>query len=437
MKTAIVPSLTSILLLCIAVPLTVAQQPKQQTSGPLYRVTVVERTVKAVNYQYRSEEPTLIDFRGTVLLPQLKGEASVDARQGRTEIDAKLSGFTPPQRFGPEYMTYVLWAITPEGAPHNIAELIPDSSGKVRTRVTTDLLAFALIVTAELYSAVRQPSDVVVAENEVRPDTVGKIVPVDAKLDLLQRGQYTWHVPSNPDGLPANAPKISGHEYDALTELYQAQNAVNIAASSNAERYAPETFARARQLLADAQQLHDRKADFRRIVQSAREAAQTAEDARVISDKRQREEQYQSASSTISQAQAELSRARQEKERALEEAQLAQSQADAAIAARERVEAQSVVRTPVIQAPSQGADNREQDRLQMAEARKRDSRARLLAELKGSLPTLDSSRGLVATISYDGFRGAELQESAAGHLALVATILSRHPDLHITVEGHS
>ena len=147
---------------------------------PLYRVTVIERTVKAVNYQYRSG-PTQIDFRGTVLLPEAKGDATVESKAGRTEIDARFERVLAPARYGREYLTYVLWAITPEGHAKNLGEVLAGSSDKAKLHVTTDLQAFGLIVTAEPYAAVRQPSDVVVMENQIRPDTVGKIEPIHAK----------------------------------------------------------------------------------------------------------------------------------------------------------------------------------------------------------------------------------------------------------------
>ena len=73
---------------------------------PIYRVTVVERNVDAVNYQYRAG-PTKIDFRGTVLLAEGKGDATVESQRGRTEIDAKFEKLVPPTRFGREYLTYV------------------------------------------------------------------------------------------------------------------------------------------------------------------------------------------------------------------------------------------------------------------------------------------------------------------------------------------
>src|ERR1700729_1993481 len=163
--------------------LTVPLRPQEV---PIYRVTVTERTVKAINYQYRNG-PTPIDFIGTVLLPEAKGDAVVESKSGRTAIDAHVTHLPAPTRFGREYLTYVLWAITPEGHPKNLGELLPGSSDKAHVKVTTDLQAFGLIVTAEPYAAVRQPSDVVVLENQIGPDTLGSSEPIKAKYELLPR----------------------------------------------------------------------------------------------------------------------------------------------------------------------------------------------------------------------------------------------------------
>lgn len=170
-----------------AAPQPAAQQPAAQQNAPIFHVQVIERTTKAVNYRYRSG-PTWIDFKGTVLMPYAKGWAQVQSHPGRVEIDAHIDQLLPPQRFGTEYLTYVLWALTPDGRPHNLGELLTNSGDDTHVKVTTDLQAFALIVTAEPYSAVRRPSDVVVAENEIRPTTEGKVEYVNAKYELLPRG---------------------------------------------------------------------------------------------------------------------------------------------------------------------------------------------------------------------------------------------------------
>src|SRR5215469_13081557 len=289
---------------------------------PVYQVTVVQRTVKAVNYQYRAE-PTEIDFRGTVLLPDAKGHAWIQSKQGRTEVDASLERMETSQRFGLEYLTYVLWAISPEGRPHNLGEVVLGGSDKGRLRVTTELQAFALIVTAEPYAAVRTPSDVVVLENEIRPDTAGRIESVDAKYELLPRGEYTWRVSDDWKAQLANAPKVSASEYEAILELYQAQSALGFAAAAGAQQYASDTYAKAQQLLASAQEWRNKKGESRRVVEYAREAAQTAEDARVIAQQRQQQDQLQAATARAQEAEAQ---ARAESA----SAQLAKQQVEAA-----------------------------------------------------------------------------------------------------------
>ncbi|HEV1284243.1 MAG TPA: OmpA family protein [Bryobacteraceae bacterium] len=418
---------------------------------PIYQITVVERTVKAINYKYRSE-PTMIDFRGTVLLPKAKGEALVQSKQGRTEIDASLENLGTPQKFGLEYMTYVMWALTPDGRPHNIGEVVPGTRDKAKLKVTTELQAFALIVTAEPYSAVRQPSDVVVAENVVRPDTVGKIEEVEARYELLPRGLYSYHVPNQLETAVSSAPKVSMREYEALSELYQAENAIGIARNAGAERYAPNTFAKAQQLLNQAQQLEAGKKDPGRVVEDAREAAEAAEDARVIAVKHQQDEKIaraqadaEKAQQAIAQAESAARIARADAEAAQARAEAAQAQVDAERGARQRAEeeaaaarqraaqAEAAVRMQAAQAaPTVRRQQPSQD-----DAGKTALRMKLLEQLNGALPARDAARGLTATVSDSGFAGTLLKPGTSAQLARIAAILAAHPELRIEIDGHT
>ena len=279
--------------LCMAIGL--AQDPPPATAAippegtePIYHVNVVSRTTVAINYGHRTD-PTKIDFQGTVLLPQAHGEATVQSKRGTTDIDAKFERVDPPTKFGTGYLTYVLWAITPEGRPVNLGELVPNSSNKGKLHVSTDLQSFALIVTAEPYYSVTQPSDVVVLENVIRPDTVGKVEEVNARYELLPRKGFTFD-PSAP--VPnGSGQKLSMDQYEAVVALYQAQNAIQIARVAGADHYAPETFQKAQQLYRNAQYYRDKKADSKTIVMTAREAAQAAEDARTIASRRQQHPQ--------------------------------------------------------------------------------------------------------------------------------------------------
>src|SRR5579863_6009840 len=196
-------------------------EPQNTGSVPIYRITVVARTTKAINYRHRSGS-TNIDFQGTSLLPEARGKAEVASKQGAIHIDAEFKGLQSASKFGPEYLTYVLWAISPEGRPVNLGEILLNDEGKSKLDVTSDLQAFGLIVTAEPYFAVTQPSDVVVMENRVRSDTTGTIEQVDAKFELLKRGQYELNV--NPADLQ---PLILDRK--TPLELYEARNAVRIA----------------------------------------------------------------------------------------------------------------------------------------------------------------------------------------------------------------
>jgi hypothetical protein len=264
----------------------VESQGRPRDPQPIFRVTVVSRTLPAVNYGHR-EGPTKIDFQGTVLLPKAKGDATVESKRGRVSVDAKFDHLEAPTRFGREYLTYVLWAITPEGRPKNLGELLVDPSNKAHISVTTDLQSLGLLVTAEPYYAVTIPSDVVVLENVIRPDTLGVREEVNAKYDLMPRGQYTLTVqPAQLRLVTPETGKLSYDRYEAVLELYQAANAVQIAQSVGADRYATDTFNKAVGLLNDAQGLEARKGDTRAIVADAREAAQMAEDSRVLAIKR-------------------------------------------------------------------------------------------------------------------------------------------------------
>src|SRR5580658_11179946 len=212
-------------------------------SVPLYKVTVVQNSAQAINYRYLKSS-TMIDFKGTVLLADAKGSAEIKSKAGATEIDAEFENLPAATQFGPEYLTYVLWAISPEGRPTNLGELIV-KSGKSELKVTEQLQSFGLLVTAEPYFAVSEPSNVVVLENAVRKDTKGKVEPIDAKYELLQRGQYEVNI----------APSELGLTMDAKTPLaiYEARNAVRIAKAAGAETYATEAFNNAQQLLAQAE----------------------------------------------------------------------------------------------------------------------------------------------------------------------------------------
>jgi flagellar motor protein MotB len=400
----------------------------QEQGQPLYNVTVVEHTLKAINYQYRSG-PTEIDFRGTVLLPKSKGRATVESNRGHTEIDAKVQGLTAPQAFGGEFLTYVLWAISPEGAPHNLGELVANGSNDAHLRVTTDLQAFGLLVTAEPYAAVRQPSNVVVMQNEIRPETIGKIEPIAIRAELLPRGHYVLDEEKSQERLSQSGPKVSMSDYEQLSQIYQAQNALALAREVQADQLAPETYGKAEKLLEEARQKRESKAGTTFVVQSAREAAQTADDARTIALKRAQEDKVTRLEREVALARADAQAAKAELARLRATAAAAPSEP---VAVAEEPSAPEPAAAPVMTmpavpaAPAPTASVRPQ----------REFRARVLAQLKGVVETLDTPRGLVIVMPDTSFQGANLSNGPVGTVGRIAQILAP-AGVTVTVEGNT
>ena len=457
---------------------------------PVYRVTVVARTTKAINYRHRSGS-TKIDFRGTALMPEARGEAQVESKQGVIKIDAKMNKLQPATKFGPEYLTYVMWAITPEGRATNIGEVLL-SGDNSKLNATTELQSFGLIVTAEPYFAVTQPSDVVVMENFVRHDTTGTVEEVDAKYELLQRGQYTLNV--NPSDL-----KPMRLDSRVPLELFEARNAVQIARWTGAEKYAGDTFLKAVQGLQNAEGYLHSKAGKKPIGTVAREAVQMAEDARIITIKKMDEERLanerqaaaereararaETEAETQRRAQAEAEQKAEAQRRALAEAERAAAQSetertkreaeatqaaaraeaerlkretDAQRAAaqfeieragKEKADAEAARAAAVVQQQAAQADAEkarlaveEANRLrQNAENEKTELRAQLLRQLNLILETRDSARGLIVNMSDVLFDTAKysLRPGAREKLAKVSGIILGHPGLRLEVEGHT
>jgi outer membrane protein OmpA-like peptidoglycan-associated protein len=445
---------------------TAQQQPAQQEPSPLYRVTVVARTTKAINYRHLSG-PTMIDFQGTVLLPLAKGHARVESKRGAVRIQAQFEKLAPASRFGPEFLTYVLWAISPEGRADNLGEVQLEGT-KSKLDVTAQLQAFALVVTAEPYFAVTQPSEVVVLENIVRPDTVGSVEEMDAKFDLLQRSQYTY--------VQANAQPAELDPHTPLS-LAEARNAVQIAKAAGAQNYAAPSYQKAAQLLDSAESLAAHHGERKQIEMTAREAVQTAEDARAITAKRLAEERaaaerkaaearealakQQAADAERAKLEAQLAAERAAREKAEAEAarvaalaqqQAAQAEAErsrqaaeqsriaAEEAAREKANAEAARAAALAQQQAAQAEaERARRAAEQAEAEKAELRARLLAQLNTILQTSDSARGLIVNMSDVLFDTGSytLKPGAREKLAKVSGILLAHPGLQLQVEGHT
>jgi len=428
---------------------------------PLFRVTVVGRTTPAVNYRPRSGE-TKIDFDGTPLMPMAKGSAVVSGEKGYMHIDARFDKLAPPTQFGREYLTYVLWAITPEGRATNLGEVQRDDED-ARVKVTTELQAFGLILTAEPYFAVTQPSDVVVMENVLRDNTKGRAETIAAKYELLKRGSYLM----NQD---AGRLRIKPLEPGAPLDLAEARNAVELARLAGADRYAADTFNKASALLNDAEVAREKRRNRNDIMQPARQAAQTAEDARIVGLKRQEEEfqaeqrrqaaareqdaiararaeadqrrQAELNAQAAASQQADAERAKAEADRARAEADAARAQADAERQRAEAARAQAEAERQRAEASLRDAEaeaSRARETVAQAERERAELRERLRQQLNVILETRETARGLIVNLSdvlFDTGK-ATLKPGAREKLARVSGILVTHPDLKLEIEGHT
>jgi outer membrane protein OmpA-like peptidoglycan-associated protein len=400
---------------------------------PLYKIEVVARDIPAINYFHRSGS-TRIGFRGTELLPQAKGEAKVEGKLGRTVIDADFEGLTPANGFGVEYLTYVLWAITPEGRPVNLGEVLPSGSkDKSQITVTTDLQAFGLIITAEPYYAVTMPSDLVVMQNFVLEDkTQGVIEPVVAHYSLLPRGAY-----AETAGRHAVLHPITRNERSPL-ELYEAMNAIQIADAAGARKYASDSMATASTDLENAQDLDSHKGDRKQVITYAREAVQAAEDARIITIRKIKAEDDAAMLEARNRAEEEKRQAQLEAEQQAEQrkqADVAAAQSDAeAQRAREEAQRAHEEEQKAREAQQQAEPNKQQADQQVAQARER-----LRQQLNQVLQTTETARGLIVNMSdvlFD-FNKYTLKPEAREKLAKVSGILLAYPNLKLQVEGYT
>ena len=430
-----------------------------------YRAIVISRTVQAVNYEHRGKA-TKVDFAGTTLMPAADGWATVENKRGNLSITAEFGNLDKPTGFGGEYLTYIMWAISPEGRPVNLGEVLVGGNHRSKLRTTTDLQSFALIVTAEPYYAVRQPSNVVVLENVVRADTLGTTEAVNAKYELLERGGY---IPT-------------GYKFDPVVlkaklplEFFEARNAVRIAQSEGAEEYAGESYRHAVELMntadSEATARHPSSQD---LIATSRQVVQTAEDARAVAVKRidearlSSERQASRDTQVALQAQsdaADLQKQQAQADNARAQADNAQAQADTANAQAVAAKAQSDMATNQIasaaavsaatadadqahQTAQQAQSDADQARIATSVAQENERhaegdqaalRAKLADQLNSILQTHDSVRGLIVNMSDVLFDTGKytLKPGAREKLAKVAGILLAYPGLAIEVGGYT
>ncbi|MGB7439184.1 MAG: OmpA family protein [Candidatus Acidiferrum sp.] len=395
---------------------------------------VISRSIKAVGYQIGGGATKVI-FIGTSAAPQASGEAKVDAKTGGTNIELKVKAMPQPTALGAEFLTYVLWTITPDGNTTNLAEIPIDKNGDGQLNVKAQSQTFAMIVTAEPYFAVQLPSEIVVLENDTKKNTKGKIYP-DNNYLLMKRSQYSKL--GNPLALAPDLKKVP-------LDMYEARNAVDIAKSQKAEQYASEVFSKAQSSLQMAENSLASKAEKSQIITNARQTIQFAEDARALSAERQEAERIENekneaaakakaeadaAAATEAQRQAELTAAKEAQMKAEAAAQQARQQAAADAAAQKAAAEQAALQAKEVAARDEAA---------RAEAATAALRAQLLQQLNEVLQTTDTPRGLVVNMADVLFETGKyaLSPDAQLKLAKLSGIIQAHPGLNLAIEGYT
>ncbi|HXY52877.1 MAG TPA: OmpA family protein [Terriglobales bacterium] len=394
-----------------------AQDQASQENQAVPASALTTKSVQAVGYEVGTGS-TKVDLKATELVPQASGEAKVEIKSKGTQadVDVSVKGLAAPSTLGAEFITYVVWVVTPEGRTGNTGELLLNKNGDGKLSATTPAQTFSLIVTAEPYFAVRLPSEMVVLQSQPRKDTKGKRFPV-SEYKLMKRNQYEKM--GNPLALTLD-PNVP-------LQVYEARNAVEVAKSHLADKYAPEVFPKAEASLKVMENSLASKADKMTVISNARQTAQFAEDARALSVQRQEEErivQEREAAAAKAKAEAEAKAAEEAaeaKRKADEAAAQAKRKADAEIAAQEAARKQA------------------EDQRMAAEREKQQLRARLLEQFNRVLPTTDSDRGLVVNMGdvlFDTGK-ADLRPEAREALAKLSGIVLNYPSLRLAIGGYT
>lgn len=421
-------ALSCVTIFCLA-SLSLAQTPRPTPASDL-----VSRSITAIGYQVGAGSTT-VDLKSTGLVPAASGQAKIEAKAAITTVDAQVEGLTPPLQLGTEFLTYVLWAVSPDGRANNIGEILIDKNGKGRLRGNTQLQTFSLFVTAEPYAKVRQPSEMLVLENQLRKNTKGKVFIVN-DYKLMRRSEYAKL--GNPLALTLDLKQVP-------LQMYEARNAVDIAKSRGAEKFAPEIFTKAQASLQMAENALASKSSRDSIISAALQTEQFAEDARALATERQEEariEAERAAAAAAARAKAEAQAAAEAAEAKRQADAEAQRQAELAAAREAQMKAQAALAAAQAQAQADALRAKQQaaqEEAQRARLAAEQLRAQLLDQFNRVLTTRDTPRGLVITMGDVLFETGKynLRQPTRELLSKISGILLAHPGLKLAVEGYT
>jgi outer membrane protein OmpA-like peptidoglycan-associated protein len=412
-----------LLLVCAALTAAICAAHIQQAEPA---ANVMSGTVAAIGYPVGGS--TKVSMVGTAAASQANGQAKVDAKKGGTTIELRVTGMPQPTTLGAEFLTYVLWTVTPDGTTTNLGEIRIDQNGEGKLVVTAQSQTFALIATAEPYYAVPIPSELVVLTNETRKNTKGKIYP-DNSYKLMRRSEYSKQ--GNPLALKPDLKKVP-------LEMYEARNAVEIAKSRGAEQYAPEVFSKAQSSLQSAENVLAQDSGKNKVISAARQTIQFSEDARALAVRRETAERIQKEKEMAAASAAAQAKAQADAEAAAE----ANRQAELTAAKEAQMNAQAAAAASEARAKQAASRTREEaakDEAARAQAATAALRAQLLQQLNDVLQTTDTPRGLVVNMADVLFELGKyaLNTDAQLKLAKLSGIIQAHPGLNLTIEGYT
>jgi len=419
----------------------------------------VERKTVAITYPL--DETVNVKFRGTTVLPRLKGEAKVK-RAGRrgTRVEFNVEDLPRASELGGIYTTYILWAISPEGNVDNLGEIKRSGSTFVDSKldVTTPLQTFAMILTAEPHFLMKVPSRMVVMEN---------LPPQRANGSQVETVDVRYIGNSSDYFRTAKVPELADRDYrQTPVSLLGARQAVNLARYAGASQDAPAELQTAEDLLQEAEKtwrLSQPVAEVDLIARKATSAGAHAEEVAAVrrtarinrEEIRRRDEAVRSAEREADASQREVAqlraalekeqRARELAERDLgtandqlrekrveiaqlrDENQALRSEGDAAKLKLARFEGEKAAETARVEAERRAVERR------AAEANLKET----LAKYGTLKETATGFRLVLPETIWTSTRAATLSAASSAKLEPLAALLASNPDYQILIEAYT
>jgi outer membrane protein OmpA-like peptidoglycan-associated protein len=418
----------------------------------------IERKTIAITYPL--DETVTVKFRGTTVLPRLKGEAKV-RRAGRrgTRVEFHVDDLPRASELGGIYTTYVLWAISPDGHVDNLGEIKRSGSSFIDSKldVTTPLQTFAMILTAEPHFLMKVPSRMVVMEN----------LPPQRSGSQIETADVRYIGNSSDYFRDARVPEVADQDYrQTPVSLLGARQSINLAKYAGASSEAPDELKVAQDELQEAEKawrFNEPTADIDVKARKATSAGARAEEvalarhaARLSREEiRRRDDAVRNAEKTAEASQREVDQLRAALEKEQRARELAERDAgNASDQLREKRVENARLRDELEQLRAESdAAKLKLARLEgekQAETARVDAERRMVerknaeAALKASLAkygtvkeTNAGFRLVLPETIWSSTRAANLSSAASAKLEPLAALLANNPDYQILIEAYT